>query len=332
MQRTAKWISLIALVALLLPATVSLAKEKPYEEKTGRRGWHLFLWPAKKNPQDQLVYAVSLQQAGETKSAMRQYLALVTYWPESTEAATAQYRYAQLVDGQDKYQDAFDEYQRLFERYPGQFPYDDVLDRQFAIANHLMNTRKGKVLFLPGFFAPERAIPLFQAIMTNAPQWEKSAEVQFLIGRANELSLDYENAIDAYMTAQQRYPTSPFAEKAAYGSAHCFYLLADETPNNQQILESAWASVTLFLQDHPKSANADEVTQWRSAILRMRAKLAYEKASYYDRIVKKPKAALIMYEAMLREFPHSEWTDEAKARIQALSQYGEIDKDEKTTD
>lgn len=293
--------------------------EKPYEETSGKRGWHPFLHPAEKNAANQLVFADQLLQAGRAKKAMKQYVALTVYWPESREAATAQYQYARLWDMKGKDYRAFDEYQRLFNRYPGQFPYDEVLNRQFEIATNIMYRKKGKVLFFPGFTAPERAIPLFQAIMTNAPHWEKSAEAQYLMGRANELSLEYETAINDYMTVQNRYPDSHFAESASYQTAYCYYLLAQESPNNEQILDAAWAAMTLFLNYYPSSEKASVATEYRNTLYRMRAKIAYEKATYYDTIVKRQDSALIAYQSMVRQFPHSDWTGLAQIRIDALS-------------
>ena len=250
---------------------------------------------------------------------MKQYVALTIYWPESKEAASAQYHYAKLWDMKGKDYRAFDEYQRLFTHYPGQFPYDEVLNRQFEMATNLMYKKKGKFLFFPGFTAPERAIPMFQCILTNAPQWGKSAETQYLMGRANELSLEYEAAIDDYMTVQNRYPDSPFAESASFQTAYCYYLLSQESPNNEQILDAAWAAMTLFLNYYPSSEKASAATEYRSTLYKERAKMAYDKANYYDKIVKRPDSALIAYEGMVRQFPHSDWTGLAQTRIDALS-------------
>ncbi|MFH0954295.1 MAG: outer membrane protein assembly factor BamD [Verrucomicrobiota bacterium] len=297
----------------------ALFREEPYVEKTGRKGWHLFLHPAYKTPQLQLNYADSLLQARKTRAAMRQYLALTVYWPESAEAGKAQYQYAKLTDRRGKPFATFDEYQRLFDRYTGLFPYDEVLNRQFELATNVMERKKGRFLLFGGFSAPERAIPLFESILTNAPQGEKAAECQYRIGRAYELSLQYEEAIDAYMTTQSRYLESPFAEKGSYGAAYCFYLLAQESPNNQQILEGAWAAMTLFLNTYPSSQNAAVAMEYRKTLLRERAKLAYDKACYYDKIARRPKAALIAYQDFVRGFPHSDWTALAQIRIDALS-------------
>lgn len=311
--------ALLLIGLLALNSCAIFGREKPYEETSGKRGWHPFLRPAEKNPAAQLVLADQLRQAGRVKKAMKQYAALTIYWPESKEAASAQYQYAKIWDSRGKEHRAFDEYQRLFNHYPGQFAYEEVLNRQFEIATNIMGRKKGKFLFFRGFSAPERAIPMFQAIMTNAPHGEKSAETQYLMGRANELSLEYEAAINDYMTVQNRYPDSAFAEKASFQTAYCYYLLAQESPNNEMILDAAWAAMTLFLNYYPTSDKASLATEYRGTLYRQRAKAAFEKASYYDKVIKRPDSALIAYQGMIRQFPHSDWTGLAQIRIDALS-------------
>lgn len=306
------------LLALCAAGCGTFHGQEPYRETSGKRGWHLFLRPAMKTAERELEYAGQLEQVGRTKQAMKQYLALTVYWPESAEAGKAQYKYARYWDGRGKHERAFDEYQRLFDKYVGTFPYDEVLQRQFEIAGYMMNTKKGRTFFFPGFFAPERAVPMFEKILLNGPHWERAPEVQYLLGQAYDLSLQFEEAIQAYMTTHQRYPESPFAEKASFGAAHCFYRLSQESPNNEQILEGAWAAMTLYLDEYPQGADRTVATEYRKTLLRQRAKLAFEKANYYDRIARKPKAALLAYESLVKNFPQSNWTELAQIRIDAL--------------
>lgn len=292
---------------------------KPYREEASRRGWSLFSRPRKKTPQAQLAYADALLDRGALKKAAKQYRLLARYWPEEPEAARAQYQYARLLDRLGKIEDAFDEYQKLFDRYPQQSPYEAVLQRQFEIAKELMNTRRGRFLIFPGFQAPERAIPLFEKIVANGPEWTNAPEAQFLIGRAHELNFEYEEAIVAYGMVQQRYQDSPFSEEASYRLVLCWRKLADEQRQNQQILKSAWTAAMFFLNAYPMSKHAAEVRDISRQLLDRLAKIAYQIADYYDRIAKKPAAAQAAYESCLREFPQTDWARKAEARLAELA-------------
>lgn len=314
------------ILAVIVLATVALgeaaaARTKPYTEEFGRQGFfaRLFNRPRYDSPSKQFEYANRLFEEGRVRKAARAYLALTRHWPAAREAAEAQYRFARIMDHRGKIQNAFDEYQRLFDYYPHMFPYEDVLQRQFELAVELMNKRKGRFLFLPGFQAPERAVPLLEKVVANGPEWEKAPEAQFLLGRAQELALEYEAAIIAYATVQQRYPKSPFAEQAAYRLVHCWKKLADESPNNQQLLYNAWVAAMFYLNSYPMSGRAEEVRELSRVILDRRAEIAYNIARYYDQIVKKRSAAVSAYETCAREYPQSAWAERARRRLEELS-------------
>ena len=208
----------------------------------------------------------------------------------------------------------------LINKYAGEFNYEEVLDRQFAIARSTEQERAGDFLFLPGFAAPERAIPLYQQVVTNAPQWRKSAEAQFLIGFINEENRAYEKAIRAYNETVSKYGDSSFAELAAFHKSRCLYKIARENPNDDGAAEQAWASLTLYLNRYPQTERSEAAYDLLSHMRKRLAESFYKKAVYYDKIVKKPKAALLAYQGFVEQFPDSEWTELSKSRIDAISQ------------
>lgn len=294
------------------------ADKKKKKEKKRKRGWHLFVHPAKADPVAQLAYADGLR-ARQPKKALKQYRALVLRWPEAPEAAPAQRAYAELLQARGKLYKAGDEYRYLLDHYAGQFDgYEEVLGRLFDIAKELIEKRKGRFLFLPGFKAPERATPALETIVQNGPHWEGAAEAQYLLGWIHEFNDEYEDAVYAYEVGLQRYPGTPFAERCAYGRAYCLFLLSEESPYSIEAAREARAAMVLFARSHPRSENAPLAQEYADALLRRMAKDSYDMAVFYDRIARKPKAALVAYEEFAKNFPSSEWTSVAEIRIDAL--------------
>ncbi len=313
-------------LALLLMGSGAVAA-KPYTEEQKPEGhFNLFLRPGKSNPTEQLAYAEELLQSGKTRKARKQFQALVYAWPNTPEAASAQFHFAAIFDQKGKLEKAFQEYQVLMDTYPGKFPYQDVLERQFDIALRIMSDRRGDVLFLPGFESPERALPLFEDIVDNGPRWEKAPEAQFLIGSIHETTKDYELAIMAYMETMLRYTHSDFAEKAAFARARCLATVSDRTPYDQDMAQEAWYALTIFNTTYPSSGFTEESSELTRHIYNRLAKGAYDIALYYDKNTRKPKAALAAYESYVTRFPSSKWTTEAKQRIQVLQQTVENDR------
>jgi outer membrane protein assembly factor BamD (BamD/ComL family) len=311
---------LFSVIALLVAFTpFAGAEAKAYEESEKKHWWFSLSRPAKKTPEEQLAWARQLHEQGRLRKATRAYRALAVTWPGSPEALLGRLGLAQTLDERGKLEDAFDAYHELATRFTGGYSYDQVVKRQFEIARETMERRRGGFLFFGGFRAPERAVPMFEKTLQNAPRAPFAAEAQYLIGRAYEESDQLELAVVAYMTAQHRYPTSPWAPKAAFGRARALVRLSEESPNDEEALEEAWAAVVLFINMYPQSDDIDVAKAYRDTLLRRRARAAYDKAVFYDRIARRPVAAWRAYDNFVRQFPNSEWTAIARARMDSLS-------------
>jgi tetratricopeptide (TPR) repeat protein len=319
----ARWLGILALFLLCGPGSVpaeAKSPAKPYVETAPKRGFHLFVRPKKNAPEAQWEHVQALVHDNQARAAANQALALRIWWPHSPEAPRAQMLYARLMERRHNPQAAFDAYQYLLEHYVGRFEFNDVIDRQMQIAKTLMETKKGKFLFLPGFAAPERAIPLFEKIAASAPEGRYAAEAYYLTGVANERTFEYDKAIEAYFTALNRFPTSEFAEKSAFAQSRCHIQVSNDAPNDNRALDTARAACTLFLQRYPDSEHRAAIEADLARLHDRQVRNAYALANYYDHILRKPAAALIEYKTFVALYPEAEQTPAARLRIEQLAQ------------
>jgi outer membrane protein assembly factor BamD (BamD/ComL family) len=273
--------------------------------------------PAQNTPQKQLEYALRLVSEGRQAAAMKQYLALVCTWHDTPEAAKAQLAYATILEQRGRYVRAFDEFQYLMDHYVGLFPYEDVLSHQFQIANHMM-TRREKGSFRDKWSSPDEALPMFDKIVQNAPNWQQSPDAQFFQGVINENKKDYDLAIAAYEKVEHRYPSSPLAEDAAFRRAHCLYQMAKASPRDETSCRNALSALAAFRRDHPASSSSASVQALLDELNEHLADSYYQRALYYDRIAKRPRAALIAYSDFLKKFPSSRLAEKAAERVETL--------------
>jgi len=304
-----------ALAAGLL-ASAAVAADKPYTEEGRKQGW-LWFRPAKADPAAQLEHARRLRDQRRPRRANWQYRALAESWPAAPEAPQAVLERAQLLDRRGARLDAFEIYQELAKRYAGAYPYEAVLQRQYEIALELMTTRRAR-WFFGGFEAPERAIPLLEHLVEFAPRWKEAPAAQFLIGKAHEIGGDYEAAVVAYTETLFRYPESPVAREAAYRRAFVLYKMTEGAPNDERLAEESWAALTLFLRSYPDDENAALCRVYADRVRSRRARIAYGKARYYDRIARRPAAARLAYQRYLEQFPDELDAVEARRRMDAL--------------
>lgn len=288
------------------------------ERVSERKEPSIFKRPRKHDPAAQLKYADELSASGRTGSAAKQYRALVYKWHDAPEAPVAQMRYAELLVEQGKHEKAFDEFQYLVEHFAGQFPYAKVIGDQFKIANYVMTAKRFDVLFLPGFATPERALPLFEKVVRNAPNWENSAQAQFYIGLINEQIKEYEAAIGAYEVVQSRYSDGEYSASAAFRRARCLYLLANKSPKDELICRKALTALSGYLRDYYGDPNVETATKYTEELKRRLSGMYYDIALFYDKKTDNRQAAIIAYSDFLKKFPSSEKAVEADKRLKEL--------------
>lgn len=306
---------------LFFAPTAIAANTNAYVETGPHHSWFwlFFRGPKKNNPKDQMEYAYGLMTNRQFKAASSEYRALVQRWPNASEAPQAQYMYAQLLESRGKYVDAFDAYQYLIEKYAPLFPYDAILEKMFSIAERVVVTRRAQFLFFPGFSTPEQAVPLYEAIVSNAPQWELSPLSQYRVGQAYDQGSEFDKAITAYTLAMYRYPGTSIAERSAFAKASDLYIISETSPNDKGAMDAAWAALTVFINTHPNSELKAQALAYRTDLFQRRSHSAYEKARYYDKLAHKPSSAILAYQRFIQEYPHSDWTTLAESRIKELS-------------
>ena len=313
-------VQLLLLVLLGLASPLCPGRDKQYESTSSDKRIFLFFQPRpeKDNPQDQLDYAKGLLAKGARKSAAKELHYLALKWPGAPEVAEAVWLRAKTLEEMGKLNQAFEEYETLVTRFSGEAPYGQALTNQWRIAETIETRRRAAFLLFKGFTSPEQAIPYYESIVKNAPSWERAPELLYRVGEIQRNGWESETAIATFNRIIALYPQSPFAEKAAYAKALCSNALAEDHPNHEEHARAAWSDITFYLTRFEKRNHTTEAMDMQAALQAKLARFAFEKAEFYDRIARRPAAALAAYEAFVRDFPVSEWTERARARITEL--------------
>lgn len=321
----------LLLAALAVPCLASMENSPMYQpppdaapqtikakKADAKRGLRWYRKPNYASATEQMKFARMLDAAGRLRKAANAYQALVYAWPDSTFAPQAQLALAEVMEKRGRYERAFQEYQYLVDYYPGQFNYTDILDRQFKLASLLMTERKARFLFFPGFEAPERALPLFEQIVQNAPSWERSDKAQLNVGIIHEMNEEEEDAIAAYEIFQNRFPLSPEAPEAAFREAKCLHEVFQQRPHDENACNAARAALVQFIRSYPENHQVAQARRYLDELNVHQANLAFQRATYYDTIARRPASAIIAYEEFLRNYPSSANAEKAKDRLEAL--------------
>ena len=329
-MRTLLWSTLALL--LLLPAASTAQLEEPdddSEDLPKRKGPSFFHRPAEESAAAQLALAQRLEADGKLRAAANAYQALVHAWHSSPQGWKAQLGLARVMEERRRYIRAFNEYQYLAENYAGRFPFDDVLEEQARIANHVMSARRAAVGPFKGIAFPDRALPLYAKIVQNAPEWKGAPEAQFRLGTLYQQTKDYTSAVVAFETLRYRYLNAPQIESADFRNAECLYALARSRPRDETTCRDAISALAAFLVGHPDSEDAGAAREMLDQQKEQLAAMYYVRAIFYDRHRKrKPRAALIAYEDFIDKFPTSPLAEKARNRLDYLRQNLELPEEE----
>lgn len=333
--RIAAAVVFLDIFALLAPGQMTTAPEPKapepdvmqQETKAERKTPGFFHRPSKDTAAAQLAYAADLKANGRLRRAANEYLAIVHAWHDSPEAPIAQFAAATIMMERGKYTRAFEEFQYLFTFFVGRFPYETALDAQFKIANSILEQRHMafRTIGIRGFTDPQPALPLFQQIARNAPFWKHAAEVQYRIGWILEATGEDLDAVDAYAAVSQRYPASPFAADAAFQRALCLQRISKSCPRDEMQCRAALSAFASFLRDHPTHSGRAQAEKARDELNEHLAAMYYDRAVFYDRLARKPKAAIIAYRDFLQKFPLSAKAHSVTERIAELAALTEKD-------
>jgi outer membrane protein assembly factor BamD (BamD/ComL family) len=264
----------------------------------------------------QLVYAAKKAAAGKSKSARKAYEALVRQWPTAPEAAHAQLALAQLFEKMEKYGQAFDEYQYLLTYFAGHCPYNEVLDRQFRIANLLLHGNKS--MFGWALNGTDTIRERFEKIVLNAPRAAIAPEVMLIIGSIRVSAGEKQEAIAVYDGILNRFPGSPQSLSAAYLAAQCRYELAVKHNYNEPRCREAIAFFKAIMARAPNHPQKEQMTAWLNELTNLQLDQNYQQALFYDTRQRKPDAAKAAYRRFLTEFADSKYAPQVRARLVEL--------------
>lgn len=314
----------------LLPAIAASCLAASDVDVTGRdaftKHWWERLRPAETNATAQLEHANGLRKAGRLRRASSEYRALVYNWPDSPEAPSAQLKYADSLKRRRKHADAFGAYQVLMEVYAGFFPYEEVIARQLAIADHLAS-RQRRFLFFK-YAAPREAIPFFKKLLRNCPLCDGVSDLQYRIGEIHQDAGEYVDAIHAYQKYLETHPFGAAAEQASYGRASAYYRLARMSPNDRGLREYSRAALEHFLARYPESDKAGRARVRLEELVDAQGAEYYREARTYEKNAGRARdgervnmlltAAETIYGRLVNEFPESRWAQMALARIENI--------------
>jgi outer membrane protein assembly factor BamD len=268
---------------------------------------------------EQLEVADQYYKSRDYSNALRAAYRVVLIWPLSDYAPDAEYLMARCLEAKGKDEAAFNAYQNIIEKYPRSGHYEEVMWRQYNIANRFLNGEWTKLWgTVPFFPSMDTAARMFDEIVTNGPYSDVAPHAQLRVGAAREKQRDYETAVREYEKAADRYHDQPvIAADAVFHEAEAYRKQAATAEYDQGTAEQAIETFSDFMTLFPDDKR---VPQAQQAIVAMKSEQvhgAFEVAQFYEKS-RKWDGAAVYYNQVLQLDPNSPYAELARKRIEVL--------------
>jgi outer membrane protein assembly factor BamD len=258
---------------------------------------------------DQKKYRLAIKAARRT----------VARWPLSDFAGEAQYLIGRAYEARRWDEKAFKEYQKAVEKYPKLPSFEDILERQFAIAMRFLGGQWFKLWgVIPFFPSKEKTADMFAKIVRNGPYSKVAPQAQLALGATREKQKDYYLAVQAYEKAADTYHDQPeIAAEALYRAGQAYLKQAKTAEYDQGAAASAIATFTDFIALYPRDPRVETAQKTILELRTEQARGAFRIAQFYEK-KRRWDGARVYYNEVVSKDPNSELAERARRRLDVL--------------
>ncbi|MDO8535912.1 MAG: outer membrane protein assembly factor BamD [Candidatus Omnitrophota bacterium] len=278
-------------------------------------------YAVKDSPKEQFDWAMSFYSTRDFQRAATEFEKLAKQYEFSEYASKAQYYVGLCYENMNKYYLAYQNYQKAIDNFPHIANTEEILAREFAIANLYLSKPSPKVLGTDIMAPLDRAVEIFRKVVENAPYGKFAEESQFKLGEALKKSERYEEAVQTFHKLVEDYPKSKLATQAMYEESNCAYKASLKPAYDAAATDNAIKTFEKFVY---KNKDADLAKNADTTMKRLKdnvAEKSFKAAEFYE-TQGKTQAAIIYYQDVIDAYPESAFVNRAKAKIEALKAIG----------
>jgi outer membrane protein assembly factor BamD len=275
---------------------------------------------------DQLDVAETAFNAKDYSTTLHAAYRILKVWPQSDYAPRAEYLIGRCLEANGRDEAAFSHYQELLKKYPRSENYNEILWRQFQIANRFYGGEFFRIFwgYLPLYRSMDETAKLYGKIVANGPYSDVAPHAQLKMGAAREKEKDYEDAVKAYETAADRYNGQPdIAADAMYRLGVTYEKQATKAEYDQGKAGQAISAYTDFMTFFPDDKRVADAQKSIAALKVEQVRGSYVIAQFYENsktlsAAQRHSGAVVYYNEVLQLDPNSPYAAHARERIEAL--------------
>ena len=270
----------------------------------------------KPTPKEQFALALSLYEIKNYEEAKREFQKLLKAYPKSFEASESQYYLGLIEEERGNLYEAYLAYQKVVDKYPFSERIQEIIEREYKIAEAFMAGEKRKALGVP-LPVENPAIEIFTKVIENSTYGPLAAKAQYKLGLVLKGLLRYYEAEEAFNKVISNYPDSEWATAAKYQIATCRAATSRGPAYDLAATEEAKEKFAQFVKEHPDAVLSQEAEKNIAQLQEKEAQASFNIGLFYEK-QKDYTAAKIYYQDILERFSKSPWAAKAIERLEII--------------
>lgn len=270
----------------------------------------------KSSPKEQFEFAKSFYDEKKYVEAKHEFKKLLKSYPKSLEASESQYYLGLTEEAQGNLYEAYQAYQKVIDKYPFSERIQEIIEREFKIAEAFMSGEKRKAL---GVALPVEtpAVEILQKIIDNSTYGPLAAKAQYKLGLVLKELTRYYEAEEAFSKVISTYPRSEWATASEYQLASCRAAVSRGSAYDQGATQEAKEKFEAFVKEHPEVVLSKEAESNIDVLREKEAEANFNIARFYEK-QKQVEAAKLYYNDLIKKYPESPWAAQALERMQVM--------------
>ena len=257
------------------------------------------------------------------KEASKEFKKLLTHYPDSKEAADAQYYLGRCLEALNNPYQAFLEYHKVIDSYPNSKKINEVVEREYQIGEYFLNREPKKWLGISIYDLTEHpSLEIFKKIVEKAPYSTYAPQAQYKLGLLLMQLGRYDEARDAFQKVIDTYSDSEWVSPSKYQLAIATSKASFGADYDSTSIQEATKRLDEFVKKHPDADISPQAQKQLKELRDREAKKNYDIAQFYE-IQGRYASALIYYKVVVDKYSDSGFYQNSEAKIRELNDLAE---------
>ena len=272
----------------------------------------------KDTPEEQYNWAMSFFEKHDFQRAADEFSRLASYYPDSDLSPEGQYYAGRSYEELGKYYAAFQSYQKTVDNYPYTRRLDEIIMRQYNIANTFQAQASPKIMEFELALSLDKAVEVYNKVVDNSPFGPYADKALMKMADCYRRMKKYNEAIRSYEKVIKDHPESGFVAEAKYQLAYTRYEASLSPEYDQESTDAALQEFKKIQQTTAMPALAHEAGKVLDELKEKKADSMLKIAQFYEKAGKR-ESAMIYYKNITSKYAGTKSAELAAKRMEQLS-------------